>query len=193
VQLGCIEPFDLNIVFAGPVKQGVHPHPFGFVRGDDQLAAIDIRDIVRLAEGNRRRDAFPAQFGLEAAGGKIDAGMNDAAIMPRLMLPDSAFLLKNEDPGAGMAFRKLQSARQSDNSGAYHTDIVHGQTSALFCVSIVLNFGNAPSAKPMAEPGEAEPPPQKRRPPATCTTPARTRDLTVRLPRRPRGTRRQCR
>ena len=101
--------------------------PFGLVGGDDELAAAGVRDPVRLAMGVEAPPALDAEPRLEAAGGVVDAGMDDLAVARRGLFPDAALRLHDQHRAAGQSQRAGD--READDPGADDGDIeiAHGR------------------------------------------------------------------
>ena len=65
------------------------------VEGDDQLAALLVRQPAGVAELTDQFAATGAQLGLEAAGLVVDPGVHDARVVPCLVGGEVAFLLED--------------------------------------------------------------------------------------------------
>ena len=67
--------------------------------GDDNLSATLVGDAVILAKPIHGVAAFGAKSGFEGARFVIQAGMNDAAVMARLVCADAVFGFQHDQTG----------------------------------------------------------------------------------------------
>ena len=89
----------------------------------DHLAAPVVRDAVRLAEGRHQPHPLDAQARPGRAGTVVDACVDDAAVVPRLVRGDAGFLLEHGDAQARAALRQGEGRRQADDPPADDPDI----------------------------------------------------------------------
>ena len=73
-----------------------------------------------------RRSALAAEAGLEAAGRVVDAGVDDAAVVPGLVPGDLGLLLDDEDVRARSPAQDLVCRRETDDPAADDDDVTHG-------------------------------------------------------------------
>ena len=95
----------------------VEPRQLVVARGDDDLAAALGRDAALVAVLVQQPRALDAQPRLERAGRVVDAGVDHAAVAPRLVHPDLAFLLENADAEPRAADQQLACHGQPDDPG----------------------------------------------------------------------------
>ena len=96
----------------------VEPCQVALVRRDDDLAAALRRDPVLLAVGVQRPASLHAQSRFQRAGGVVDPGVDDAAVVPRLVCGDPVLLLEHEDAKPVVAQQRLAGDRQPENPRA---------------------------------------------------------------------------
>jgi hypothetical protein len=95
-------------------RQGLELPEFTGIRGDYELAAAIVRDVVRLAEPVQPLGPLDAQPRLERARGIVDAGVNDAAVVGAGFHPRTGMLLDVADGKTdGRQFRGRRKARDS--------------------------------------------------------------------------------
>ena len=124
-QLPTVEPFGIEAVLDAASEEGAEPLELQIVCGHNELAALLERQAVMSADFARRLDARPAERRLQAAGGIIDAGMDDAAVVPGLVGSDFLLLLDDGDGQALIPPRQLQRGREADDASA-DDDHTHG-------------------------------------------------------------------
>jgi hypothetical protein len=88
------------------------------VGGDDDLAAAIVRNAVLVAVGVERAASIHAELRLQGSGGVVDAGMDDAAVVTRLVGGDASFLLEDCDADPGIAAERLARHGQSEDPGS---------------------------------------------------------------------------
>ena len=90
------------------------------VRGqrDDQLAVGVRGDAARLAVGVQLARAGDAQARLERARLVVDAGVDDAAVVARLVEADDGLALQHAEAAAGVAGEELARDRHADDAPA---------------------------------------------------------------------------
>ena len=115
-QLPTVEPFGIEAVLDAASEEGAEPLELQIVCGHNELAALLERQAVMSADFARRLDARPAERRLQAAGGIIDAGMDDAAVVPGLVGSDFLLLLDDGDGQALIPPRQLQRGREADDA-----------------------------------------------------------------------------
>jgi hypothetical protein len=101
----------------------VELRPLGLRDRDDQLAvaargqaALDAV-VVQLAR------ALGAEAGLERAGRVVDAGVQDAGVVPGLVEALDGLALEHRDGAVGAACQQLARDREADDAGADHDDV----------------------------------------------------------------------
>jgi hypothetical protein len=101
----------------------VELRPLGLRHRDDQLAvaargqaALDAV-VVELAR------ALGAEPGLERAGRVVDAGVQDAGIVPGLVEALDGLALEHRDGAVGPARQQLARDREADDAGAHDHDV----------------------------------------------------------------------
>ena len=96
------------------------------VRGDDQLAAIAVRNVFLDAVGIQHAPPGDAKPCHQAVGGVVDTGVNDLGIARRGLGADPLRRLQNNDLAPG--HRQCSGHGQTDNPGAGNDaiDFFHG-------------------------------------------------------------------
>src|ERR1019366_6239802 len=95
----------------------------GLFRGDDELAADLVRDAVSLAERYEQAPAFHAGFRLLGARLVVEARMDDAAVVARLVRGDLLLLLEDHDGEARRALEQLQGCGEAHDAAARDRDV----------------------------------------------------------------------
>jgi hypothetical protein len=101
-------------------------------RGDDELAAARVRDVVAGGEVVEAFAAFDAQGRLERVGGVVDAGVNDAAVAGAGLVAEARMLLQQTDREPRL--RDRQRAGQAGDASTHdsHIDVGHRWLSSPF-------------------------------------------------------------
>src|SRR5690606_35383395 len=102
----------------------LHPLHLQVVGRDQELAAGLEGNVVLATELLRRLGPFPAQPGLQRSRLIVDAGMDDAAVVPGLVTPEAVLLLKEDDLGASVAGSQRQRRCQADDTAPDDTVLV---------------------------------------------------------------------
>src|SRR5690606_15590920 len=113
-----IHMLERDIVLDRTSGQGLHALQFWRGGRDQQFAACFEGDGILPAKGFRGFRACPAQLRLQRTRLVIDSGMNDAAIVSRLVTREIAFLLQQTDPRARLGFLHGFCCREPDNAAA---------------------------------------------------------------------------
>ena len=101
-----------------------------------ELAARLVGDPVFVAESLGGLGATPAEVGLEAAGLVVDAGVDDAAVVPGLVAGEARLLLDQEHGGTRPDAAELERRRQPHDPAADDAEIVdHGAASVAVAAS----------------------------------------------------------
>ena len=90
---------------------------------DDQLAGMPDRDPLILGEPLELDLAFAAERRLERARGVVDAGVDDAAVVARLVAGELGLLLDDGEPELRSPAQQPIGGGQSDDSAADHDDV----------------------------------------------------------------------
>ena len=112
-----------HAVRAGPALELVQPPQLVRPDGDDDLARARQGDAVLGAEGLQELAAPAAEPGLQRPRRVVDAGVDDAAVVPRLPGADRARALQDHDPGAGAAHEQLAGDGQADDPATGDRDV----------------------------------------------------------------------
>jgi hypothetical protein len=94
LQFGGIHPLEFDLVQFRALHQTAHALQFEIVGCNQQLSASQVGNAMFVAEclGGLRAAAAKVRF--QAAWGVIDTGVNDAAIVSRLVMRQAGFLLQ---------------------------------------------------------------------------------------------------
>jgi hypothetical protein len=126
---------DLRDLAGGNPPQALHPvggaaalelvelRPLGLRHRDDQLAVAAGGQAARLAVVVELARALGAQAGLERAGRVIDAGVQDAGVVPGLMEADIGLALEHRDGAVRLPRQQLARDREADDAGTHHDDV----------------------------------------------------------------------
>jgi hypothetical protein len=88
-KLFLVEPFQtLETVCAAAAEKVTGAIGFEVIGGDDDFAALVVRDVMLAAEGQHLAEAGEGETRFERAGSVMQAGVEDAAIVRRLVLAD---------------------------------------------------------------------------------------------------------
>ena len=105
------------------------PGQFVFVRGDDDFAALLMRNAVVAAKRDHLLQAADAQLRLFRAGFVVKAGMQHAAVVSGLVRGELGLLFEQQQPGLRPCLQKAMGRGQADNAAAHDDDIaIHGST-----------------------------------------------------------------
>ena len=105
------------------------PRQFILGRGDDDFAALFVRDAVFAAERDHLLQAADAQLRLFRTGFVIKAGVEHAAVVAGLVRGEFGFLFEQQQSGLRPCFQKTIGRGQSDNAAADNDNIaIHGST-----------------------------------------------------------------
>ena len=124
------QPETLQAIGAAALVDRLQARQLALVGGHDDLAAPFPADPVGVAEFLHEPRALDAEAGLQRAGLVVDAGMDDAAVVARLVGGQTWFLVEDGDAGAGVGLREGQGGRQPDDTAPDERDIHrlgHGQ------------------------------------------------------------------
>ncbi len=124
-------PNALAAIGGGPTLKFGQPRQLRLVGRHDQLAAEAIRDCLLFAVSDQLGRAGDAKPGLERAGLVVDAGVDDAAVVPGLMLPDLCLLLEHDQSRAGPPAQNLARSGQPDDPRPDHHDVAAPVRTAL--------------------------------------------------------------
>ena len=98
---------------------------------DDELAAALDGHAARLAVGVEAAGALDAELRLRGAGRVVDARVDDAGVVARLVRGDPGLAVQDRQAQARVAGQQLARGRQPDEAGAHDRDVVSargGQT-----------------------------------------------------------------
>ena len=124
-ELRLVEQFDVDPVLPGPLEQCQHALVLFGVGGDDELAALLVGDVVVVTETNRFAHAAPAEIGFQAARLVVDAGVNDAAVVPGLVEGQRSLFFQQYNALVRLALSQLPGCRQPHDAAAYDHVVVH--------------------------------------------------------------------
>ena len=113
-----------NAVGYAPLVEVLQPSQLAFVGGDNHLAAGVVFNFVAVAEVNETVFAGHAEPGFPGAGTVVDAGVNDAAVVPGLVLRQARLFLNDGHAQIGAAFQQLHGRGQPDDAAAHDAHIV---------------------------------------------------------------------
>ena len=112
-----------NAVGARPALEVVEALQVGGPGRDHELAAALRGDPALVAVRVQRRRAFHAQPRLQRARLVVEAGVDDAAVVRRLMGAERPLPLEHDHPHP--AQRERTGGREPDDAAAHHRDVVH--------------------------------------------------------------------
>ena len=106
----------------------------GLVDGDDELAALHVREVVLGAVGAEESDPTPAELGFQRSRRVVDPGVDDAAVTAGLVQSDVLLLLQDGDRGVGSHLPQPAChgetedppAHDADALGRHSAAVVHG-------------------------------------------------------------------
>jgi len=99
-------------------KQLLEPRKFLGGRRDDDLAAHFVTDSVFLAEALHLPNSVHGESRLERTRSVVQTGMEHAAVMSALMLPDARFLLEHDDTASRLRTEQLVCGGEPDDAPA---------------------------------------------------------------------------
>ena len=120
-------PYDFQIRHAvgdAALVQVLQPAQLAFVGRHDNLAAGVVFNLVRIAEGHQSVFPAHAEPRFPRTGAVINAGMDDAAVMPGLVLSQPFLFLNDGNAQAGRGVQQLHRRGQADDAAADHSHIV---------------------------------------------------------------------
>ena len=88
------------------------------VEGDDELAAALVRHVVLVAVGVEGVAALGAELGLQRARLVVDAGVDDAGVVARLVGGDLVFSFEDEDARVGRAVQQFAGRGEAEDAPA---------------------------------------------------------------------------
>ena len=100
------------------LPQRVESRQLGLVEGDHELAAAFERDAVRLGERFELLLALAAERRLERPGRVVQAGVEDAAVVPALVAGEFRLLLDDRQPQVGALLEEAVRGRQPEDPAA---------------------------------------------------------------------------
>ena len=113
----------LNLVLhADPVDLLEHGE-FVLGGGGDDLAADVVVHPVFLGEGDELMASLDAVDGLEAAGWVVQATVDHAAVVARLVVAEDGFLFEEGNLGVGVAALQFEQGRGADDAAAHHDEV----------------------------------------------------------------------
>jgi hypothetical protein len=101
----------------------VQPLQLGAVGGDDDLAAALAGQALALAVLVHLVGPLHAQPSLQRAGDVVDAGVDHARVVPRLVDGELRLALEHADARAGTASQQLAGDREAEDAAADHGDV----------------------------------------------------------------------
>ena len=102
----------------------VEPPQLGFLGRDDQFADLPVRDPLRLAVLPDQLAPLDAQPGLERARLVIDPGVDDAAVVARLVAVEVRLFLDVGELQTRIPEEQLARGRESHDPAADHGDVI---------------------------------------------------------------------
>ncbi len=118
-------------VLGAPPEQLLHRRDLRDRGGDDDLAGPPERELVLLAEPGHAALAVDAQAGLERARPVVETGVDDAAVVSRLVGAHLGLLLEHGDRRPRHPLGHRGGGGESHDPSADHAHVVHGLSSAL--------------------------------------------------------------
>ena len=106
--------------------QGLQARHFGFIRRHDEFAANFVRNVILAAESHHLLDAGHRKARFDGTGFVIQTAMQDAAVVPRLMLARGRFLLEHRELQPGKLPRGFIGGSQTDNTAANDDNAFRG-------------------------------------------------------------------
>src|SRR5262249_44790994 len=95
----------------------------GLVERDDQLSDALVRDALLVAVGVHGTRARDAEARLRASRRVVDAGVDDAAVVPALMCRDALLLLEDGDASRRVTPQELAGRGEADDPAADDADV----------------------------------------------------------------------
>ena len=122
-QLVAVEPAHAGDAVRGRAPLELpQPLQLAFVEGDDELAALLVRDPALLDVRAQQLDAAPAELRLQRPGRVVDAGVDDAAVAAGLVERDVLLLLEHGHGRVGALLGEPSRYREAEDSGADDAD-----------------------------------------------------------------------
>src|SRR5437667_1293814 len=97
---------------------------FLLARRDDDFAATFVRDAVFLTKAIHRFPTFRTQFGFQRTGLVVKAGVNDTAVVSRLMGAETRFGFEKDKTKVRLRIKERICHRYTDDSSANNCDVV---------------------------------------------------------------------
>ncbi|MNC31853.1 hypothetical protein D3C76_1252310 [compost metagenome] len=91
------QPLALQTIGCSALPKRAHALHFHLIGGDQQLTALIVDNAVLVTERFGSTVAFQAELRLQATRRVVDAGVDDPAIVPRLMLSWPGLFLEQQD------------------------------------------------------------------------------------------------
>jgi hypothetical protein len=104
------------------------PGELAGVRGDNNLAASFMRDIVLLAKPVHRVSAFDAISCFQGAWFVVKAGVNHAAVVPGLMCSKPVFSLEEDHSQSRSSSQQRIRRSEPNNAATDNRNVVHNTT-----------------------------------------------------------------
>jgi len=129
VRLDFAEPFRAYDLEAGdsiggtPAVQFLERRDLGFLSRYDDLATVFVVNTVLVAELLEESGAANAVLGLERAGTVVDAGVDAAVVVARLVQAEGCLLFEDHASGGGEALGELEGSGEADNASADDGDV----------------------------------------------------------------------
>src|SRR5205823_7604384 len=111
----------LDAVGDAGLKQRFESGDFAAIGGDNELAALFVRHVVRAAELVEERPSFDTEPRLQRAGGIVDARVNDAAVVRAGFETRTRMFL--EDADRQVAFRDRQRRGEARDAAADYSNV----------------------------------------------------------------------
>ena len=130
VGLNLLEPFGSHHLEVGyavgdaALVEVIQASQLALVGGDDHLAARIVLDLVFVAEPDEAVLPAHAEPRLPRAGPVVDAGVDDAAVMTRLVLGQLLLFLDHRHLQVRRAFQQLHGRGQPDDAAAHDGHVV---------------------------------------------------------------------
>jgi hypothetical protein len=108
-----IHDIQVDPVFLCPAHQLIQPLQFTFVLGDYQFAALVDLEATGFAIFGERPVAVAGEAGLQAVGGVVESGVQDAAVASTGMFAAVIFFFDQDHLGPVKTFAELAGDTQS--------------------------------------------------------------------------------
>ena len=122
--LPLVHPPQGDAVGEAPAGQFLQAGQLGLGGGHHQLAAQVVGQPLLPAEGHHGRVALQAEPGLQAAGPVVEPGVEDPAVVARLVPRQPPLLLDQGPPGSRKAFLEGQGRGQAHDPSSDHQAVV---------------------------------------------------------------------